>query len=361
MNFTTKGISILLTALVLNVCSFAAPRFWVGKGINDNWNNPANWSATSGGAGGASVPDPTDNCFFDGAGAGAYNFSCTLDTNVTVNTLRAMPGFAQGIINQGVFSVTINGGDFKWEDGSFSGGAGFFKIGPSQTNITIINGIVNIGPGGFSATGNGPFDLNGGTFSLSAGTFYTDKLYTQAGGIFNGGSAEVKFRDKNFNLDGGTFNSTSANLFFSSNAVNIRNVPGWNHNNCTVYFDSTNTTSLSFGIGPNTSCDFYKVIVDKNSLSSANDNLKFLDADTMNVLTDMHIITGEILYSQAAVKINGNLTAETGFINSNVAFLFTGSINQTIELKGTAYDKMDGLFFVRKPTTNYLTFLSPVK
>lgn len=42
-----------------------ADRYWIaGAG---NWNSTANWSATSGGAGGASIPGVNDNVFFDRA------------------------------------------------------------------------------------------------------------------------------------------------------------------------------------------------------------------------------------------------------------------------------------------------------
>ena len=42
-----------------------ANRYWVGgSGAWDN-TNTTNWSASSGGSGGASVPTSTDNVFFD--------------------------------------------------------------------------------------------------------------------------------------------------------------------------------------------------------------------------------------------------------------------------------------------------------
>ena len=60
----------------------AAARFWVAAG-SSNWNNTANWSATSGGAGGASVPVIGDDVNFDNGGLG----SCTIDIPVSVKTI----------------------------------------------------------------------------------------------------------------------------------------------------------------------------------------------------------------------------------------------------------------------------------
>jgi len=42
----------------------AVDLFWVGE--TGNWNDPAHWSYTSGGIGGACIPTPFDNVFFDG-------------------------------------------------------------------------------------------------------------------------------------------------------------------------------------------------------------------------------------------------------------------------------------------------------
>jgi len=49
---------------VLPKLSFAAgDRYWVGG--SGNWSNTAHWSVTSGGTGGASLPDSQTSCYFD--------------------------------------------------------------------------------------------------------------------------------------------------------------------------------------------------------------------------------------------------------------------------------------------------------
>src|SRR3989338_221381 len=56
--------------------AFAADRYWVGG--SGTWNNSTtNWSATSGGAGGASRPTTTDNVYFDTA-SNATSYTVTL-------------------------------------------------------------------------------------------------------------------------------------------------------------------------------------------------------------------------------------------------------------------------------------------
>src|SRR5437868_6020012 len=79
-------------------------RFWVG-GTN-TWNATATgkWSATSGGASGASVPDATQDVFFDALSTG----TCTLSTGIAARSINCT-GFT-GTISQPA-STTVSIGD----------------------------------------------------------------------------------------------------------------------------------------------------------------------------------------------------------------------------------------------------------
>lgn len=59
-----KKLLFVVLCFMSITASLAAPRFWVG-GASGVWNSAANWSATSGGAGGAGVPGSTDDVTFD--------------------------------------------------------------------------------------------------------------------------------------------------------------------------------------------------------------------------------------------------------------------------------------------------------
>lgn len=88
--------------------------FWVG-GLG-NWNDPAHWSLASGGAGGACIPTPVDNVFFNGASFTAGSNTVTLsqinqfcnDMNWTgATTTPVLRGIAERYLN--VFgSITLN-------------------------------------------------------------------------------------------------------------------------------------------------------------------------------------------------------------------------------------------------------------
>ena len=144
-----------------------AQRYWV-SGSASNWNNTSNWSLTSGGAGGQSVPIYDSTVFFDSGGIG----SCTIDTTVSVMGLNVSTGYS-GVIGQNSYDMTVGSLGFYLNDGSFGGqsanvridGTGF--IGGcrfTSTDRTLsLGGILT-----FSPAGSGYFHANGGIVSLDA-------------------------------------------------------------------------------------------------------------------------------------------------------------------------------------------------
>ena len=75
-----------------------ANRYWVAS-FAGTWNDTFNWSTTSGGFGGASVPGASDTAIFDGNGIG----KCTLDMNVTVDYLDLTSGYTGAGADDGHF------------------------------------------------------------------------------------------------------------------------------------------------------------------------------------------------------------------------------------------------------------------
>ena len=97
--------AILLSSCLLLLISKtnAANRFWVATGPS-NWNNTANWSIVSGGAGGSSVPGAADAAIFDNNGAG----NCTIDIAVTITSVNVNATYI-GTISQGANTITTSG------------------------------------------------------------------------------------------------------------------------------------------------------------------------------------------------------------------------------------------------------------
>ena len=77
-----KKFYLFFTLCILaSMLASAAQRYWVGP-LDGNWNNPANWSATSAGPGGASVPGVQDSVIVN------RNARINVDVSPTVKSLR---------------------------------------------------------------------------------------------------------------------------------------------------------------------------------------------------------------------------------------------------------------------------------
>jgi hypothetical protein len=85
-----------------------ANRFWVGGTGNWDAATTTHWSATTGGAGGASVPTTTDDVFFN-ANSGAGTVTVT-SASIIINSLD-MTGFAQTLAGSAAISIaTVTNG-----------------------------------------------------------------------------------------------------------------------------------------------------------------------------------------------------------------------------------------------------------
>lgn len=86
-----------------------ADRYWVGGSGTWNTTSTTNWSATSGGAGGASRPAATDNVFFDQAGT--YTVTMTgalncLDFNLSAGAVTFATGTTPSLAIAGSMAIT---------------------------------------------------------------------------------------------------------------------------------------------------------------------------------------------------------------------------------------------------------------
>jgi hypothetical protein len=120
----------------------AANRFWVSSAAS-NWNNTANWSNTSGGPGGFSVPTAADNVTFNNVRVG----NCTIDAPVNIQNITVTGGYTGRIIQGGNTALITNNASFS--GGIFAGGT---------AGITI----------------NGDFTLSGTAFTSTGGVLEFD-------------------------------------------------------------------------------------------------------------------------------------------------------------------------------------------
>ncbi len=180
----------------------AANRFWIST-TAANWNNTANWSTTSGGAGGASVPGNADVAIFNVLANGDCNINAVVNVQgFTIN------GYT-GTISQNANTITIGNAGFNQNSGTFAGGT---------VNMTV----------------------NTAAFALSGGTFTSTSANLSVGG--SQGSTTI------FTHSAGTFNHNNGTVVFNpqvpgcvAGSYNIDVIPS------TVFYDVTINGTQSCG------------------------------------------------------------------------------------------------------------------
>ena len=191
-SFTFKSFkkSIFLTTcfLISSVLQTqAGNRYWVASSTG-NWNDINNWSGSSGGGGGSSVPGINDWAIFDGGGS--KNGNCTIDASPNVAHFF-IQGSYSGTVTQGA-GISITSGGWTQSSGTFTG---------SAATITI--------------TGTGGFTLSGGTFTSTTGIFYHEGNWTHtSGGTFNHNNGTITF---NYTLVNQTFDVNTSETFYNFN------------------------------------------------------------------------------------------------------------------------------------------------
>ncbi|HTQ26629.1 MAG TPA: hypothetical protein VMI35_00805, partial [Puia sp.] len=157
-------LPVLFTCALLSVAnlSFGANRFWIAAGPS-NWNNTANWSNATGGAGGFSVPIAGDIVTFDGNGLG----NCTIDVAVAVGRITVAAAYS-GTISQGANTISVTG-TTSFGGGTFTGGS---------ANITFA--------GAFTLSGAAIFTSTSATLEFQNNTAFT-------GGTFNHNNGSVRY------------------------------------------------------------------------------------------------------------------------------------------------------------------------
>lgn len=183
-----KRILFFIFMLINNTIMFGADRYWLGT--TTSFNSTSNWSTTSGGASGASVPGSSDIAIFNLGGVG----NCTFDVNVNVAGISVLSTYT-GIISQGAFTFTIGTSNATFSGGTFTGGSqaitsnGTLTISgtafTSTSNTLTINNAVSF------VLSNGSFSDNGGTVNIASGAKTITGNITFNNLIFTGGPTSV--------------------------------------------------------------------------------------------------------------------------------------------------------------------------
>lgn len=217
-----------------------ADRYWVGAS-GGFWDNAANWSTTSGGAGGAGQPTASDNAIFDQAGTYTVQmfglYEC-LNFNVTSGTVTfSVPGSGGTSLSiygsMSLVSGTVVGSGFAVSLNFISTSTGNTI---SATGSSIDTCTFSGAGGEWTLLGNAsttsPIILSAGTLKLGGYTFRCGRFLSNGTSVreLNMGSGTVEMTSgtstvsgSNFTLsNGGTFlfTGSSAKTFEGNGLVN---------------------------------------------------------------------------------------------------------------------------------------------
>ncbi|NBR62681.1 MAG: hypothetical protein EBT86_13880, partial [Actinobacteria bacterium] len=197
----------------------ATTRYWVGGTGTWDASTTTNWSTSSGGAGGASVPTSLDAVVFNSASnATAYTVTCT------ATQLRCA-------------SLTMAGplvGNVTW--------AGSAPL--------AIHGNVSLAASGITRTYTGLITLSGSgsyTFTTNGVSFAQDLNLNTVGGTWTLGSALTLGSSNNLGLINGTFTTSNYNCSFARFYI----IPSPINNDITLNLGSSTITEQTIGFALN--------------------------------------------------------------------------------------------------------------
>jgi hypothetical protein len=311
-----------------------ANRYWVlGTGTWDS-TNTVNWSDSSGGLGGFSVPTAADNVFFDAnsnVGIGTFTVTmantprvCNDFTAAGLDGTMTLAGAAIGLTVSG--SLTFQATNFTR---TYTGVTTFNATTTGKTvttnGVAFGQDVLFDGVGGSWTLGSA---INTGAFTLqlNRGTFDTSiNNYSVATGSFSSNNSNAR----TINLNASTISTTSFNFWNTSTSTNLTLNAG------TSTISSTNTLANFSGGGKT----YYNVAFTSTAL-----NIPAISgANTFNNLS----ITGRtsigigIFTIAANQTINGTLTVSAGIASAYRISIVSNGIGVTRTLTCAAVSFTD--------------------
>lgn len=322
-----------------------ADRYWVGGTGSWDASSTANWSATSGGAAGASAPTIADQAIFN---ASSGTGTVTIFTGATCLTLTA-----SAITANTVFAIDVFGGEVVLSTNATFGASatGLLNLnfqGTVATSVlncasaTVLNDVVNSKTSGTLSIATNNCTCQGNFANNSATTTLTTNL-TCAGFYLNGGTFNINaatLTSRNLITDNGS--STTRALVFTTGTANLgTTITTTNLDQITWSFNSTGMT-LTRGTG--------KVVIGSTtaqatSASFTGGGLTYYDVlfqGTKTEIVDSNTYTGATTFgfrvtTPAAINHEFILTSgTTQTVNAGTFSIVGNSVtNRAFALSGT--------------------------
>lgn len=245
-----------------------ANRYWVGGSGTWNTTSTTNWSASSGGASGASVPTAVDSVFFDQAGT--YTVTCTgaltcLDITVSAGTVTFASGTTPTFAISG--SMSLVAGTVWSSTGAITFNATTTGKTITTNGVTISTFIVFNGVGGGWTLGSALTLSSTNAITVTNGSFDTGNYNITCGGIASNNS-----NVRTITLGSSTLSLSALGAITFTNSTNLTFNAGTSQINCS-------STSATISGGGQT---FYNVSFTGTSTLSGS----IAGANTFNTLSN---------------------------------------------------------------------------
>jgi len=261
-----------------------ADRYWVAGGTG-NYNSTTNWSATSGGASGASVPSTVDNVFFN-----------------------ASSGVGIATINVASFCANLNL-------------TGFLGTLSFTNNLSTL-GTVNFGTGGYTETGTGALRFQSATTITSNGSSWSGNIIFAANGTFT--------LADNFTITGNLIFEGGFGATINGNTLNIGSNLTNNSSSTTsgtTVFNFNGTGTWSHSSSGNISNPF---IINTPAGTLTISGTVYKSGATFTYTAGTVVTTGSTLNIGAATTLNTN-----GIIWNNITATGVMTLGSNLTLTGT--------------------------
>lgn len=185
-----------------------ASRYFIAPGATANWNDTGNWSASSGGATGASVPGSSDDVFFDAA---SFSAGCTITVDADASCLAMdWTGLDQAVtLSSSVYDVYVYGALTYPASNltvTFTGTAYWNWKATTSVNITMgatsgrtLNRLYIDGAGG-TWTNQDEMNVTGDVF-IPNGTWATNDQTVTISGIIQASSGVLTLGSSSFTCE----------------------------------------------------------------------------------------------------------------------------------------------------------------
>lgn len=273
-----------------------ANRYWVGGSGTWNTTSTTNWSASTGGPSGASVPTAADSVFFDQAGT--YTVTCTgaltcLDITVSAGTVT----FANG--TSPTFAIS---GSMSLVAGTVWSSTGAITFNATTTGKTVTTNGVSVSALTFNGIGGawtlGSALTSASTITVTAGTFSTNNFNVTA----------TQLAASNTNIRTINLGSSTVALTGTGTQLNLTTTQNLTLNAGTSTITSSGTATPTFAVG----------------------------GATLNNVSFTNTGVGTIVITGAATFSNLTVTAPASVGATQVTFSSRITINGALSTPGSA-------------------------